>query len=625
MTIEPTSTRIKPNRYAQLNSSGNPNVVALKAAAVAAPSKPTGGLAVSRGPGRLVMGVDGWNKDLTHWLEHPEIADAMVFALRAWSPGRKSATVYCRLDELDRGFWDYLHEVDADRQACLADISSRWIGGFVAWLGRSDENGEPIWMPGTRSGFLTAFNVLLGELKTSATWSSKLAANVQVPTHPWPGRNRLVKPREVLDDATLVQLLIACRDEVVSTMSRVQAEWETMTTQRGHSLEAPPATAAAWRYVFSQLYRDRIPNSDWLIENNKPLFSAHRRLGLTFTELVKPLMPRARDLVPFILLLAFVTSFNPDTVRPLTFSEIDYPDEFGGSRIRFRPFKGRAGRKQARTFAKGDPVGPDAIVEFIREWTRRLRHIAEPQYKDVLFLMSTFGPDGAEKNALHATDFYGGNGSFRVGKIWFTALKGFLRDHDLPALSLAQLRPTSLDKVHEWTGGDLKAVQTAGNQRSPQVLMGHYTSDAARKRNDEALALVMQTRERLVAREGSAADPRKEPHRADRGCATPGFLCLDPFASPLPSETEGRLCQAYGMCPVCPLACVNGRDPYSAARLLQLRAAVVEAQTELLPRRWLECWAPVGKRLDEYWLPLFSDGVLTEAGRLTVPPLPSLE
>lgn len=193
-------------------------------------------------------------------------------------------------------------------------------------------------------------------------------------------------------------------------------------------------------------------------------------------------------------------------------------------------------------------------------------------------------------------------------------------------MALAQLRTTSLNKIHEMTGGDLKAVQTAGGQRSPQVLLDHYTSDAARKRNNEALAAIMLTRKQLVRTEGTAPDPRKEPFDADKGCAPPGFYCLDPFSYPMPSEIDGRLCHTFGSCPCCPLACINTHSPYAAARAIQLRAAVITAQATLPPRRWLDCWAHFAKRLDDYWLPIFNDyRVLAAASELTLPPLPDLE
>lgn len=613
----------RATRYDQLNAAGNPKVTSILDAKAAF----EGGrafLKIEHSASTLLISGDGWQFDASHWLVEPEIVGAILWGLKAWSAGQQSNTTHTRTRELDMGFWRYLAQVNPQGALGLQQLDTRWISAFVKWLDRKDEAGIPVWEPATKTGRLTALRVVLKKLMSSEEWKRRLAPDLQIPSITWKGVGRRANPREVLDDATVARLVIACRDEVMRSSALLHSAWAEMEASKDHAdSDDLPSSAAAWRAMFVKRYPDSVPHDAWLLLHDVQLRSAPKRLGTSFADLRRPVMPRARDLVPFVLLLALPTSFNPDSLRGLRQSQIDYPEEFGGRRIRFRPPKGRAGRKQIRTFAMGDPVGPEVLVATVEAWTAHIRGAAPAPLKDMLFIFFSPWAETSGSGNTPIGDFAGGSAD--SPKAWYTALRQFLDEYDLPKFTLAQLRPTSLDLIHELTGGDLKAVQTAGNHRSPQVILDHYTSDAARLRNNEMLASAMQTRDRLVETHGKAADPRKEPPEADRGCATPGFMCLDPFSSPMPTELEGRLCNAYGMCPTCPLACVNLRSAYVGARLLQLRATVQAAQAELEPRRWLGAWQPVGDRLDRYWLRLFDADVLTEAGKLTLPPLPPVE
>lgn len=624
MTYPSEKPRVK-SRYAQLDADSTHAVVSLRPGN-AKPQMATKGFSVTRSTERLVLTGEGWQKDVSGWLAHPEMCNAFLHALDRWSANVKQNTLHCRICQLESGFFSYLRLVDPNALLTLKQIDTRWVGDLILWLSQKDADGVPLWSPPTRSGMLIALSVLITSLRSSSDWGHRLCLTLQIPKHPWQGSGRQTTPRGVLDEVTLHALLRACRDDVIQTMNEIRNAWArvaALNVSPSHPVEQP-TNVNEWRWLHLNRYTSVIPSLQWIEKNDRQLWLSHRRLTLTHNYCLRPYTPSFRDVVPFVMLLGFVTSFNPDALRQLTLDEIDYPDEFGGERIRLRPRKGRAGRKQIRSFAKGNPWGPDELVKFIIEWTHWLRVIAPPEFRNVLFLVSSPGAKGQEKKVVYATNLNGYG--IKASPAWYQGLKAFLKDHGLPALSLAQLRGTSLDQIHEMTNGDLKAVQTAGGQQSPQVILDHYTSDAARKRNDEALASIMLTRERLVRTRGTSPDPRKEPVTADRGSATPGFICLDPFSSPMPNEVEGRLCQSYGYCPKCALACVNRRDPYAAARIIQLRRTVMSAQAELSPRRWLDAWAPVARRLDNYWLPLFDDQrVLKAAGLLTLPPLPMLE
>lgn len=610
-----------PSRYAQLEADGKRKVIPLNPAQGLTSVK----LRIKQTHLSLSFAGDGWKKDCSHWLQYPLITEAFLYALSEYAKKAASNSVFCRIGDLDRGFFAYLRLTVPEGKSNLMSIDNAWVDGFIRWLDQKNGDGNPSSQT-TRSMLLSALRITLRILSSSKIWKPRLMRGISIPSHVWAGSSRKTTPREVIDDNSLLQLLFASQDEVLDTMKKTKAAWAAMNAldESPPDPKQEPTTPATWRWLHTKRYPSWIPKSDWICENDRQLWLAYRKLGMTFTELRQPLAPSSRELIPFVILMAFQTAFNPDVLRELDLKDIDYPDHIGGKRIRFSPPKRRARRKQIRTFALGNSIGPDVMVSFIKEWAKTLRVIAPAKYQDRLFLMLTRSAEDDDDTRMRGMDYNGG--THKANSLWYASLTAFLKDHGIPALALAQLRTTSLDKIHEMTGGDLKAVQTAGGQRSPQVLLDHYTSDAARRRNNEALATIMLTRERLVRTEGAAPDPRKEPFEADKGCATPGFYCLDPFNSPMPSEIDGRLCQAFGMCPRCPLACINTQSPYAAARAIQLRAAVIAAQTTLPPRRWLDCWAHVAQRLDDYWLPLLNDPrVLAAATELTLSPLPDLE
>lgn len=615
------------SRYDQLDSDGSRKVAPIHG--------PSTGPKVGKGASvEVVNGIWflrglGWARDVTRWNSHAELRDATQYAFQVNSASWRPTTANTRASELDVGFFGYIQSSEAYRNLKLSDIDSAFMRGFVKWLGRKQANGAPVWTPGTRAGILSAVRGVFKTLKKSKVWRDQVHVSLVIPTHAWPGRGRGTTPRSSLDASTLSALIAACHQEVTLVTRELQQVWAEIETidGGGEAAEAINSWQAVWCARHKATFKDCLPDSNELARACPALSKVYLtqiRRGWTFASVRRPIAPTVRDLVPFVLLLAFVCSFNADTTRVLKFSEIDYVETIGGRRIRFRPYKPRGKRTQLRTFPLGVPMGPDELVDTVTKWTQHIRTFAPPQFSDHLFLAVVKNAGRGPKRSFQTvSDLH--SGATRAGAAWYNALAEFLEDHDLPPMQLAELRPTSLDIVHEATHGDLKAVQAAGGQRSQQVIKDHYTSAAAKKRNDEMLVTAMLGRERLVARKGAAADPRKEPYTSDVGAATPGFGCIDPFDSPITGEVGGRLCQAYAQCPACAHGCIDRNDPYAAARVLQLRELVLQAQSVLAAQRWLSAWAPVLKRLDEYWLLLFSGKVLSAAAALSVPPLPDLE
>jgi hypothetical protein len=197
-------------------------------------------------------------------------------------------------------------------------------------------------------------------------------------------------------------------------------------------------------------------------------------------------------------------------------------------------------------------------------------------------LPSTFGNDDDAHAATTGT--------------WHTALKKWCKDNSLEPFALSQIRSTILDEVQQRTG-DILQARSLGRHRRADTTWHHYTSDGTRKRYQERLGAVFMVRDRWIDTKGTI-DPRERTETQDKGAATPGFFCFDPYDSPQPGQKEGRLCNAYGRCPACPLAAANLGDVTSVALYRALRHAIAESQPLMSPEVFREQWHDVLGDLD---------------------------
>jgi hypothetical protein len=210
-------------------------------------------------------------------------------------------------------------------------------------------------------------------------------------------------------------------------------------------------------------------------------------------------------------------------------------------------------------------------------------------------------------------------------RVWNWALARFIQDHALEPFTLKQIRTTWLDFAHDEFGGDMRALLALGGQKSPDTINLHYMSDGARQRNDERLgeAVNLMWRDRAT---GDRADARRATEfGGDPGAATPGWICLDPYDSPVPGQRRGRACEAYGRCRGCPLAQIDAGSPIACYYAYDLLARIDEAREKIGPQNWVTKWAPLRQRLTGYWLRLFPEDVYGSSTLLQLRPIPPVE
>jgi len=569
----------------------------------------------------------GQKFEITEWFEFPNLARAFADAFYQWGLGLRSRSREQRWIGLSRGFFDFLASCGAPRNLSLGDLSTEILTAFVGWLQQETPSGGPRWARGTCASRLSTLRTAVKWLRRSERYGREISNRLRVPRTPWSSQALAGKPAKVVDASAYKQLLRAAQSEIDDMRRWLPWIWERMqeveaTDGREQSIVERRAAYKYLPFCLIALAKE-FPSPDTNVRQirlkNPTLCSAILNTHKGLVRVKQYLYPTHRTLVPFILLLAAYTGLNPEILLGLRLSDIDYPDSLGGKRIRFSVFKPRSQRRQIHSFAVDEQAGPSALVRFIEQWSSRLRACVGVNEREHLFIHLTFRN---EEDRIHT--FYSEERD-KLNDVWYIALRIFLKDHGLPKINLSEIRKTVHDVAHEIFDGDIQAVTAIGGQRSAQTVNDHYTSDAARQRNDERLVQIMATRERLVQKRGRAADPRKEGYAADYGAVTPGFRCYDPFNSPIAGERTGRLCQAYGACPKCELSHINVSDPFAAGRLLQLDEAIDSARQTMDAKRWVKVWAPRLIKLRQYWLPLFSKRCLDRVRNLTLSPLPEVE
>lgn len=142
--------------------------------------------------------------------------------------------------------------------------------------------------------------------------------------------------------------------------------------------------------------------------------------------------------------------------------------------------------------------------------------------------------------------------------------------------------------------------------------------------NAERTASVISLRGRW-ADTGGRIDPRDLPEDADKGAATPGWGCLDPYDSPIAGQVKGKLCKSFGSCPNCPLGLLDTTSPYACAQAHRLLHSLRSAQESILPQVWLSRVGKIHDALLNKWLPMFSVELHEKAKEYDLPPLPIIE
>lgn len=565
--------------------------------------------------------------DLSFLMSLPNVGPLLFDGFRRWAEDKEPNSRHGLAISLKNGLCTFLREQGL-ANIYLHEVTRTHLAGFVDWLNRPDAVvGKPYRLK-TREALLQALRSVLRGLQSSP--KANLARQVLrlVPKRNWPGIYRKGKPRERLSREHLLAILKAAEEEVRALPAMLDEGAGLIEAGRNRQplnfqQDRPIGTntpnpygdkaiclAALQAHLCST---GQVIRFETLKAENRTLFAAVSKHK--FHNITKYLYPQSYELVPIVVLLTIATALNAETAVTLSWSGVTEDEIFGAKIVRIEGQKKRA---------LADPilplpaetvrgVGVGLLVEIVRRWTARLRPLAPVPMRDRMFIFSgvgglpsTFGSDDYPHAATTGT--------------WHSALKKWCRDNGLEPFALSQIRSTVLDEVQQRTG-DILQARSLGRHRRIDTTWRHYTSDGTRKRYQERLGIAFMVRDRWVDTNGTI-DPRERTETQDKGAATPGFFCFDPYDSPQPGQKQGRLCTAYGRCPACPLAAANLGDVTSVALYRALRNAIVESQPLMSPQVFREQWHGVLGDLDALLVQIPASVVNCAAGiKVVLPPV----
>ncbi len=545
--------------------------------------------------------------DLTHFHRHPEFAGLIAEGFRCWAHSVSSRSRYNILGQLNCGLASHLDSFPPDSVNPHSIDEAFWTR-YIRFLDAPKVGGKP-WALATRAKALGAVRLCIAALENHAVWGDEakhLIYHSGFPSNPWPGRTSKSKPTEVILPHEVDRLLTACLADVAAIRTRLERNAallevgkEELQVARALGEEPDFARLHVCAAYVHEAFPTRLASLADLRRLNLRLPGAIKRNhGLGAVRQI--LYNTFGDLVPFVTLIGFKTIFNSDALLSLEWSAIE--SSFDDTMIIFNAQKGRSNRTQTSTHQAGETaaevrlpaengtsMGLQDLLNLLNRLTNHTRAIlADDADADRVFV-------GVPQRRAWASKAFNTDGHNR-DITWTWALQAFITRHNLAPFTLKMIRATGADQTRRDFG--IFAQQERQGHANPQTTRTFYTSDWVRKQGQDRIG---QTQDLYVraAETNGRIDPRGLGSNGMEGAATPGFLCVDPYASPRPSQEKGKLCAAYGECPSCPLAAAQPYNDEEAARYLALRKAIYAGQQGRVSAvQWQEKWLPILRDLE---------------------------
>lgn len=564
--------------------------------------------------------------DISFMLDFPNLIELFGPAFLAYGSTLKPGTARTVAGELKLGFFAFVrlnYSVDLRYE----DINDETLIAFRTYLNSAKGIRAKSMSIGTIRGYLGSLRLVLGALTKGPLRSSAQRISERVPAGPIGGKQAAV-PTPVLSVEELLQIMEAAEREFLAVEGRYLRGLELISSGRkkiesgmGGKLNIL-CDGAELDVVLASIdaeYPGIIPHHTVIAKTNAALSLAivTQSKKNDNISLFRYFYPSSRDLVCFAVLITIVAVFNPDTSLWLRWNNINLDKDVAGvPMVEIIGLKERAVNNLVRLLDPNDAISSglslSRLLRFLKEFTARARPFAAEKHEDFIFL---FVQDAELKNPkswgrLGAT-FQGPSND----SVWQFSLKQFIEKNQLKRFTLSQLRPTILNLVQS-LDGSLEAAAEVGNHKNPRTTWTHYTSDGVRKEYRERIGKILLLRERWFDSVGRI-DPRIWRARTDKGAATPGFMCVDPFDSPRPNQSIGKLCADYGGCPACPLAGAYPEDPESVAYYTALVDAIYKSQGAMSAKTWVKRWVPVLSDLQSL-LALVPEDVLSQSRQVVV-------
>lgn len=560
----------------------------------------------------------------------PNLRTSLGVALATQAKGMKATSFKNRVESLG-SFVEFLIEKKLERIK-PRHITNALLNSYRDWLD-DYEKAETTHVRGhvntvfptagggklkvkTKKSRMGQVLILLRLVRVDRNWWLEIGRDLDlIRADDWSGVAIDSLPVEILTRPQLKMVVRICREEITEITARLKDAWAVMDGQ-----EPTRPMGQADREVMLEVmalhkrFEGRPPKQQGLskaLGEDKTSFPRLRRMkSPEYNTALATIYPVGRMLMPFAILFAIYFRYNRSVVTTMLASHFSEQPSPHGLRLRGMPFKNRAGRTQYASWpVTEDAHNPAEMIETLDRWTSLVRPFAGKNAGHMF--LERIG--GGKTRSLD--DQYGFSLNF----------VRFLEDHETKIgrrFVFKALRASVINLVHHLFDGDLLATAEAG-QHAVRTMIDHYLFDGARKLNEEALVPGLHSLDAWVRTNGRV-DGREDKRRGSLQSVTPGFGCKDRYGCKLPGQSPGRLCTAYGMCPVCPLKKIVRSSAEAYALIVKLREAILRSRSRMPAETWIARWSAVLDRIDTRILRLFPDEVIDRAD-LNIPQLPTVE
>lgn len=557
--------------------------------------------------------------EFSEWKRFPGLAKAIADAtLRvvARQPSYRSREQF--VQDLRYGFYEFMVQFGKN-VTCTLDLDTSLFNLFVSKLGRKKKDGTFLYSSDTRLKRLGALRAIVAEMKVQAV---KLPEDCFVPNNPWPkGASNRYKTKPIAIPE-YVRFINHCARDVTaisSDISKLRASLKVGRKTIRESQDFEPSSLAECLAWLEWRFDGLLPERQEILANWPDVFDLVESWG-GHSYISRALHPSIADLAPFFFCLASDTVYNSQPLAELKLSDIERYELAGEHKIQLSPFKTRAGKRQRRVFPvdDSDPTNPASIETFLLEWTSGIRRIADIRWRNNLFLyVKRNNFEGIRIRPLMDPET-------RSMRDFDTSTRKYCQRSGFAAIGTRITRVTGVAIGRLDLGFTPIEILALTGQSRVDTLEKNYRDASADRANEEAIADVMNTRFAYVATNGSI-DPRKHGSTASLA-ATPGWSCVNPYDSPMPTETKGRRCQAVGKCPACPLAFMDVAKPASYLRAIQLKDKLEERKHQIGMHLWELRWSATYRALVTVYIPAFRDPTIVDlASRMSIGPFPDVE
>lgn len=572
--------------------------------------------------------------DLTNWLALGDCSTQVAEAFARHYVSKRRTTRFNSSKSFYYGFVQYacnngikLHQ-PSDAHPNILKNFLIWLSNYNGYQKPTDkqENQESIEgakkaSPWTRIHLWAVCKAVFNQLLRNSPDGMWV---VEIPKKPFAGEKFIPAGKKAVDLKLYIDFLASAADEAIDLIDTVQPHFKIIADAVKRIQSGGVYDPTKIDDVVAKVLIDY----DWIVPERKYLQKfdpdTFRDVSMHgFTNVCRLAHPQFSDLIPFLYLVASHTGFNQQPLTYIRLGQIIESSILGVTRISLSPEKYRSGTILRRSFVRTEEkLSVARLIDFIVEWTVYIRRIAPHFAKEDLWIFANKMKSGADGN--HPVRSLASQEKNNQNEI-SNHIRRYCERKRFKFTGLREIRFSFSDLFLRARPGDLEGLRILLGQKWISTTADHYRSTHAFADGQELLAGAMSMQQRWIG-SGGKVDTRSTGEKRERTAATPGFICLDPFDSPVPGQQKGRLCGAYGKCPGCALAASDADSSYALARFFQLAEEYEKAKARLGSEVWSRKYHLCADALISEWIPgLTTPTSVAGAQKINLPRLPELE